>query len=314
MEIVIRELNLEEDLPTVLQLNNQYESVPIDLKFFKQMLTAQKQAKVVKQVVLERDNKLTGFAFMFSGSPIAPAGFLFQRIVVDMQCQKQGVGRILESVLWQYIQDIKPKGISTLVNETNPESKKWAERHGFTEQEIAFESVLDLTSQDLSDVEETLKTYEEKGFSFKSIDYYPGEERFETICELFRSIAKEVPASYGNSAEIEKETVASLLKSVPSENVILAAQNDRLVGITLMNERVKNEEMYNSFTGTVADMRGQGIAYALKLQAVKLCIESGYTRMRANNSSINFPMLAVNKKMGFVRQPGKWILTKPLEW
>jgi GNAT superfamily N-acetyltransferase len=159
-----------------------------------------------------------------------------------------------------------------------------------------------------------LRTNEEKGISFKTMEDYPGEENFERICELFRSLTKDVPVSYGRGAEIEKEMAASLLKSFEPENIILAVLDNRWVGITLMNERVKNEEMYNFFTGTITDMRGKGIAYALKLQAIKKCIPLGYKRMRTNNSSSNIPMLRVNEKLGFVRQPGKWILTKLLVW
>ncbi|MDQ6598024.1 hypothetical protein E2K98_29635 [Bacillus salipaludis] len=112
---------------------------------------------------------------------------------------------------------------------------------------------------------------------------------------------------------MEKEIAASILKSNLPENVMLAEVDNRLVGISIANERVKGIEMYNSFTGTMEEMRGKGIAFGLKLQVIKNNIKHGYSRMRANNSSINQPMLAINEKLGFVRQPGKWILTKSLD-
>ena len=48
-------------------------------------------------------------------------------------------------------------------------------------------------------------------------------------------------------------------------------------------------------------LQGRGIAVALKSQAVIWAVEAGFTSIRTHNAQSNGPMLAVNDRLGFVR-------------
>ncbi|MFC4637260.1 GNAT family N-acetyltransferase [Deinococcus hohokamensis] len=58
----------------------------------------------------------------------------------------------------------------------------------------------------------------------------------------------------------------------------------------------------NGLTGVLPPWRGQGLALALKLAAARAALQRGYTQARTNNHSVNRAMLAVNEKLGFVRE------------
>lgn len=56
------------------------------------------------------------------------------------------------------------------------------------------------------------------------------------------------------------------------------------------------------------DYRGRGLAQALKLQTVLLARRAGMRTIRTNNDSLNAPMLAVNRKLGYRPEPGYYEL------
>ncbi|WP_026565379.1 GNAT family N-acetyltransferase [Bacillus sp. UNC41MFS5] len=311
MEMVIRDMIMEEDSPWVLQIINQFNNEPISLVTFKNNHNAYNHSPIIKRMVLEFNKRIIGFGFVVSETPNIPPDFLFEKIFVDMQYQRQGFGRIIESVLWSSVIDTKPKGIQTIINEIDSKSKDWAEKYGFVVKEAQFESVLDLTSDSLSSIDENLKQHEKNGLTFKTMENYPSEKHFELLCELFRTLIKDAPDC--NGTEMRKDMAASILKTFKPEYIILAMIDNRWIGMTVLFNR-NNNEIYNYFTGTIVEMRGHGIAAALKLKAISKSIPMGYIRMRTNNLSTNYPMLSVNKKLGFVQQPGKLILTKQLVW
>ena len=50
--------------------------------------------------------------------------------------------------------------------------------------------------------------------------------------------------------------------------------------------------------------RGRGLALALKLLAIDFCRRSGARTLHTHNDSENAPMLAVNRRLGYVPAPG----------
>ena len=68
--------------------------------------------------------------------------------------------------------------------------------------------------------------------------------------------------------------------------------------------------MFNAFNGVRREYRGRGIALALKLLAIDFCRRSGAARIRTNNDSENAPMLAINRRLGYVPEPGWYVLRR----
>ncbi|MBI3975568.1 MAG: hypothetical protein HY334_04170 [Armatimonadetes bacterium] len=64
--------------------------------------------------------------------------------------------------------------------------------------------------------------------------------------------------------------------------------------------------MHQGITGTRRAYRNRGLALALKLRTVAFARARGVREIRTWNDTLNAPMLHINVKMGFVRQPA-WI-------
>lgn len=82
---------------------------------------------------------------------------------------------------------------------------------------------------------------------------------------------------------------------------LLLAANDagEWVGISQLGFQEQTGIAWTFLTGVLAEYRGQGIAYALKLRAIDAAIARGCPLILTENHQDNAPMRAINKKLGF---------------
>jgi RimJ/RimL family protein N-acetyltransferase len=56
----------------------------------------------------------------------------------------------------------------------------------------------------------------------------------------------------------------------------------------------------NMFTGTLREFRGRGLGLAVKLASIAWATENGITSLVTTNDERNAPMLAINRRLGYV--------------
>lgn len=82
------------------------------------------------------------------------------------------------------------------------------------------------------------------------------------------------------------------------ETTFLALHNGKWIGLSTLT--VKESEGFNGLTVVAKEYRGYGIATALKQKMILVCLEQGIKRITTKVASVNEPMLAINKKLGFI--------------
>ncbi|HXF82911.1 MAG TPA: GNAT family N-acetyltransferase, partial [bacterium] len=110
------------------------------------------------------------------------------------------------------------------------------------------------------------------------------------------------PQPYARFLEQEVHHPRSL-----ADAYFLAKLEDLYVGEShLKRSEADPGVLWQQLTGVLHDYRGLGIATALKVRTVEYAQVMGYREIRTFNSSRNGPMLAINARLGFVRQPA-WV-------
>jgi len=116
------------------------------------------------------------------------------------------------------------------------------------------------------------------------------------------------------SFEMYRDRVLNSPGSIP-DAVFVAKDGDRYVGLTeLFRQGALPTTLNTSLTGVRREHRGRGVAFALKLRALDWAKRHGYREVRTFNSTLNAPMLGINVKLGFVKQPVWITFGKDLTW
>ena len=79
----------------------------------------------------------------------------------------------------------------------------------------------------------------------------------------------------------------------------IAREGDQIVGLSFLDFPPTRGLPWTSFTATSNEVRGRGIARALKYESVAQAIDLGYKRIRTSNDGANAPILHINQEMGY---------------
>ena len=93
----------------------------------------------------------------------------------------------------------------------------------------------------------------------------------------------------------------------------LATLDRRVVGLSYLRYPPAGGKVVTGFTATASELRGRGIALAVKIATLVQAMELGIQTVRTGNDSRNFAMLAINEKLGYHSLPASIPFFKSLE-
>lgn len=232
-------------------------------------------------------------------------------ILVHPNWRRQGIGTSLYEQITDDLYLLNAIAVGASTRETMPKSIAFLGKRGFREVMRSWESRLDVTKFDFALFQGGMDRMDREGVVITTLALEKGRDPdwLTKVYDLHTAVMADVPAHTPYTPPPLAEFVHSVIESPWAllDGYFVAKHGDRYVGESFLN-RNKEEpgHLYQGLTGVRREYRGQGIAMALKLRTIRYAQEHGQTLIKTWNATTNTGMLAINQKLGFVRQPA-WI-------
>ncbi len=311
----IRLARVETDLPAIASILNDYEPKPVNTDQVRSWFEYNPSERIHRRLVAVNENgDVTGYCCLVH-EPSAPAGQFYVWIGVKPDHRCHGIGSALWKVSSAFLQE---QGATRLVSEIldyDPPSLHFAQQRGFTIDRHLFHSFLDLSAFDETPYLPGLAALEADGIRFGSLADFPDTpETRHMLYDLNVTNVYDVPGVTNppwNFTGFEQ-----FIFGAPwfrREGQLLALDGDTWVGLAAVSLNTEAGSAYNEHTGVLRAYRGRKIAQGLKVLAVRYARAHGALKLLTDNDSLNEPILAINQKMGYQPQPGRYSLVSSLQ-
>ena len=310
----IRPANIDSDLPAIAanySVNERNRTILVEeVRSFLENAAAGRIARML--VAFDEIGGILGHVEI-SHEVWHPAGQFIVFILVEPGCRRQKIGSALWEASIDFLHGYPVTSLISSVWDDDPASLAFAQHRGFTIERHAFLSHLDLNTFDESPYLSDIARLEKEGIRFGSLADFPDTpETDQQFCELNAAIDRDMPGmnwDFTNYADFFGEHVLGS-PGYRREGQLLALDGDTWVGYASVHFDPASCRARNATTGVLRAYRGRKIAQALKLQAIRYARRLGAIAIDTNNDSVNAPILAINQKMGYQPEAGKFKLVK----
>jgi L-amino acid N-acyltransferase YncA len=265
-----------------------------------------------RRLVAELEGRVVGYAQYGQSSAMYHPRKFEIGVYVEPACQGRGIGKALYERLRKELEPFDPIKLFSFAREDYERSVRFLSDRGFAEVMRSWESRLDVQNFDFSPYEGAIERPEAHGIRLVSLKELMDDPKCaEKVFELERDLLGDVPFPDRYTPEsLDFETFYKRTFENPDflpEAFFIALDGDRYVGTSaLWKSQAAPREFYTGLTGIRREHRRKGIALALKLKGIAYAQAKGYKTIKTWNESNNRAILAINERLGFVKQP-VWI-------
>ncbi|RIH83068.1 Acetyltransferase YpeA [Calidithermus terrae] len=228
----------------------------------------------------------------------------------------RGLGKALYARLLEALEPYRPRHLLAQVRESSERGLRFARERGFSELKRDFVSTLDLRCADLSPYAGLGEKLAAEGIRLASFAELleADPQAPHKLHELFSDFRLDIPRAAPPTPIPLDFFVRNILQGPGYDPrlFLVALEGERWVGMSCMFRVGDTRNLDLWITGVRREYRGRKIALALKVAGIRLARELGFESIRTDNDSRNAPMLAVNRKLGFVPGPASLTLEKEL--
>lgn len=250
--------------------------------------------------VAEENEEIVGVAIMFrSAGSYHPQRFQLSLGVLTGH-KNRGIGTALYNTTENHLKTLDVLSVSSKVSEADHVGLDFAAKRGYVEEKRDFVSVLNLANFDPNNFPSI-----SPGVQIRSLADEDSPELRRQWYNLWTKVREDVPRSDPPtplSFEFFEEQVISEPDLVHTAT-LFAFVGNQMVGFTA-GFHDKGDNLFEQWlTGVDREFRGKHIALSLKVAQATEAKRLGIGTVKTDNDTRNAPMLAVNDRLGFVRQP-----------
>ena len=272
--------------------------------------------RIVQKVAVDEEGQVTGFYWAGRERVVTERAVISLYVRPDRR--RQGTGGMLYQDMEQAMREGQVRVIRSSIDDSDREARAFALRRGFVEQSHSMMMALDLEKFDDRPYGQLIARLEGEGFMFTSMEAQGNtEEAQRKLYRLNETTGMEIPGTDGNpswtSFENFQQSVCHAEWYKPSgQMVVIDKKSGEWVAMSAITRF--EDYAYNLHTGVDKGYRGRKLGQAVKALALRYACESlGVSTVRTHHNQKNLPMIAIDKKFGYVRVSAKVMMDKSLE-
>ncbi len=240
-------------------------------------------------------------------------------LIVKPEARQQGVGARLYQDLESAAAAHAVHTLRVNLDDTCPACRRFAEQRGYREIRHQIAMALDLAAFDDRPYDAVIARLEGEGFQFTSMEALGNtEEAQRKLFILNDTTSATTPGTNGEHPwasfeEFQKNVCQSDWYKPAGQMVVIDTHTGAWVAMSAITRFEGAEDAYNLFTGVDLPYRGLKLAQAVKVLALRYARQVlGVSAVRTHHNTLNLPMIAIDRKFGYVQIPGLYLMEKHL--
>jgi GNAT superfamily N-acetyltransferase len=140
-----------------------------------------------------------------------------------------------------------------------------------------------------------------QGVTMLTLSKYDDPARMVKLHEMMVAAEQDIPSTVPIPTQPFDEWMRATFDDpgVREDRFWIAREGEAIVGLSYLEFPPVRGVPWTAFTATSKEVRGRGIARALKYESMVQAIELGHKRVRTANDGANAPILHINQEMGY---------------
>lgn len=275
----------------------------------------QARARITQRAAVAENGELLGFWWAARDrlQPEIAVFFLFVR----PEARGQGLGAALYADLERAMRAAGLAHLRVSVRDNQPAARAFAERRGFVERSHALAMALDLATFDDRPYDAIIARLQGEGFFFTSMaalgDTEEAQRRLYALNDTTdrETLGTDGSPSWASFEDFQQSVCRADWYRPAGQMVVIDTATGDWAAMSAISRF--DDYAYNLHTGVDRRYRGRKLAQAVKVLALRYARDELHVAtVRTHHNSRNLPMIAIDRKLGYVQTPGSWLLEKRL--
>jgi RimJ/RimL family protein N-acetyltransferase len=273
--------------------------------------------RIVQRVAVDEQDELLGFYWAIRDR-LKP-GRVYFFLFVKPEQRGQGVGCQLYEEMMLSVVAVQAERLRIQIRDTCPECRAFVERRGFKERWHQIMMALNLDTFDDLPYDAIITRLKGEGFLFTSMEALGNtEEAQRKLYNLNDATGIDIPGTDGEPSwesfeDFQKSVCQSDWYKPAGQMVVIDKDTGTWAAMSAITRMEGNDYAYNLHTGVDRLYRGRKLAQTVKVLALRYARdELKVNTVRTHHNTQNLPMIAIDRKLGYVQMPGTYLMEKIL--